>query len=75
MLVHVILNTGTSTYVMGSNMFESMKHCVAIGGVCVVGAGGAPGAAGGGGAVPGAMFRALAATWGIWNPVPATKKT
>ncbi len=58
------IKTKSTTYVMGSNMLESMKHCVAMGGVCEAGWIGAPGCA------AGFIFRALAATCGIWKPVP-----
>ena len=69
------------TYVVGSNMLESMKHCVAMGGAvaaCAAAAaapppgtaGGPPTTAGAGGA----MFNALAATAGSSNPVPAMMK-
>ena len=48
------------TYVAGSNMLASMKHCVAIGGVgCWMGKFPA-----------GFKFKAFAAAWGICNPVP-----
>ena len=49
-----------------SNMLESMKHCVAMGGVCEAGWTGAPGCD------AGFILRALAATCGIWKPVPET---
>ena len=48
------------TYVAGSNMLESMKHCVAMGGADVV-SDGAP---------LEFMFNAFAATLGISKPVP-----
>ena len=54
------------THVVGSNMLESIKHCVAMGGTGL-------GATGGGGTPPAeVMLRALAASGGIWNPVPGT---
>ena len=57
------------TYVVGSNMLESMKHWVAMGGamIGVAGAGTPPGGALG-------ILSALAATGGIWKPVPVTHK-
>lgn len=49
------------TYVAGSNILASMKHCVAMGGVgCWIGK------------LPaGLRFNAVAAAWGICRPVPA----
>ena len=70
------------TYVRGSNMLDSMKHWVAMGGACWAagwgaagwgtGGAGTPVGVGPGGTVPGAMFKAFAATCGIWKPVPKT---
>ena len=54
------------THVVGSNMLESMKHCVAMGGTGLGATGGTPPAD--------VMLRALAASGGIWNPVPGTDK-
>lgn len=51
------------TYFCGSNMFESIKHCVAIGGAACGGGGGAE--------ITGAIFKAFAAAGGISRPVPS----
>ena len=63
-----------------SNMLDSMKHWVAMGGAAVAAAGmggswplGCTMLGKGGWAVP-AWDRALAAYWGIWKPVPACIK-
>lgn len=81
-----VLYTTQGTYEVGSNMLDSMKHCVAMGGAAtgafglVERVGMTVGVAAGGvgvntaGAVP-AWLRALAAYCGIWNPVPATEKS
>ena len=61
LLHHESAYCGRSTYLLGSNMLESMKHCVAMGG-----------ATGCGWPAAGARLRALAATWGISKPVPGT---
>lgn len=63
------------TYDVGSNMFDNMKHCVAIGGAdCCWGWGLLPMMAETlGGAGPGPIFNAEAAYSGIWKPVPKKK--
>lgn len=65
-----------NTYDVGSNMFDNMKHCVAIGGAdCCWGWGLLPMMAETlGGAGPGPIFNAEAAYSGIWKPVPKKVK-
>ena len=60
------------TYFCGSNIFDSMKHCVAIGGA-TTSAGGAAGGAPGN-MLGGCILRALAAAVGIWKPVPTKNR-
>lgn len=51
-----------NTHELGSNIFASMKHCVAIGGAgCAIIGAGCP---------TGFKFKALAAAGGICMPVP-----
>lgn len=79
-LVSIINQNTWSTYDVGSNILDNIKHCVAMGGADDAGGAGgvepiifvdiAVAGAAAGFCAP--MFKALAAYSGIWKPVPVT---